>query len=96
MGKKKMNSSSEIDGPESALDSISPSGGNTTKQNLPPGWTRTTVTIKEEHLQKLKALAWWERSLQRDVLEQILEEFFAKTDVPEPKKRPPFNYTKKQ
>lgn len=57
-----------------------------TKINLPPGWTRTTVTMREEHLQKLKDYAWWARSSPKNVLEKILEKFFSATDVPVPPK----------
>ncbi|MBX9744359.1 MAG: hypothetical protein K2X08_04015 [Chlamydiales bacterium] len=59
-----------------------------TKTNLPHGWTRTTIAMREEHIEKLQALAWWERALYREVLEEILEQFFSTRQIrPIPKDR---------
>lgn len=55
---------------------------STSKLNLPPGWTRITVTMREEHLRKLKDLAWWGRGTQKDVLEEILDKFFSTRKIP--------------
>jgi hypothetical protein len=61
---------------------------STSKLNLPPGWTRITLTMKEEHLRKLKDLAYWGRGTQKDALEEILEKFFSTKKIPPiPKKK---------
>lgn len=58
------------------------------KTNLPKGWTRTTVAMREDHLEKLQALAWWERALYREILAEILEQFFSSRKIsPIPKDR---------
>ncbi len=61
---------------------------SSSKTNLPQGWTRTTIAMREEHIEKLQALAWWERALYREVLEEILEQFFSTRQIrPIPKNR---------
>lgn len=57
--------------------------GSSTQKNLPPGWTRTTMVIRNDHLKKLKDLAWWERTSQSQVFAEILEKFFSTRKVPE-------------
>ncbi len=71
-----------LNGEKGSNKSASQKTGSSTKSNLAPGFTRTTVIIREEYLQKLKDLAWWGRARQSDVLDQILEKFFANNDAP--------------
>lgn len=46
------------------------------KKGLPPGWTRTTIIIKEEHRDKLERLAFWSKMPVKDALHKILDTFF--------------------
>ena len=51
--------------------SISPKG-RTTSKGLRPGWTRATFIVKEETVQQLKAVAYWDRK----ELKRVVEEAF--------------------
>lgn len=44
------------------------------KKGTKPGETRATFIVKEEDLDKLKAIAYWERLLIKDVVEDALLE----------------------
>lgn len=46
---------------------------NTSKLGLPDGWSRTTLAVREKHLNKLKDLARLERTTVKDALDQILD-----------------------
>ena len=43
------------------------------KRGLQEGWTRATFIVREEHLEKLKALAYWDRRDVKVVLDEALE-----------------------
>jgi len=45
----------------------------TTQQGLHDGWTRATFILKKNHLEKLKALAYWERKTIKKVVDEALE-----------------------
>ena len=45
----------------------------TTQQGLQDGWTRATFILKKNHLEKLKALAYWERRTIKEVIDEALE-----------------------
>ena len=45
----------------------------TTQQGLHDGWTRATFILKKNHLEKLKALAYWERRTIKEVMDEALE-----------------------
>lgn len=45
---------------------------------LKPGWTRGTFILMEDHLEKLKALAYFEREDIKDTLSEMFETFFEK------------------
>ena len=49
------------------MDSI-----KTTQQGLHDGWTRATFILKKNHLEKLKALAYWERRTIKEVVDEAL------------------------
>lgn len=56
------------------------------KSGLPPGWTRKTILVREEHFEKLKAFAFWGQMPLKDVVDRMFEEFFStKTVNPIPK-----------
>ena len=54
---------------------------NTSKDGLPDGWTRTTLAIREDQLEALKVLAWWERTTIKALLERILDQDLATRDM---------------
>lgn len=61
---------------------------DTLKKGLPSGWTRTTMVIREDFLEKLKDVAYWERANVKDLFDEILEKFFSSRDTkPRPKER---------
>ena len=44
----------------------------TTQQGLHDGWTRATFILRKHHLEKLKALAYWERRTIKGVIDEAL------------------------
>ena len=44
----------------------------TTQQGLQDGWTRATFILRKQHLDKLKALAYWERKTIKEVIDEAL------------------------
>ncbi len=48
----------------------------TKSRGLSDGWTRATFIMKEENLEKLKDLAYWERLQIKEVMNNILNEYF--------------------
>jgi hypothetical protein len=40
-------------------------------------WTRTTVLIREDHLEKFKILAWWEKSTIKDLFDEMIEMYLS-------------------
>jgi hypothetical protein len=44
----------------------------TTQRGLHDGWTRATFILRELHLEKLKALAYWERKTIKEVMDEAL------------------------
>lgn len=55
---KKKNQSIEVSNHKSAEESSS-------------SWTLTTMIIREEHLEKLKDVAYWERALVKDLFDRF-------------------------
>ena len=45
----------------------------TTQRGLNDGWTRATFILKKNHLEQLKALAYWERRTIKEVMDEALE-----------------------
>ncbi len=41
------------------------------------GWTRTTVVVKEDHLEKLKILSWWENTTLKDLFDEMIEQYLS-------------------
>lgn len=50
------------------------SAASTSKRGTKPDETRATLIVNEEVLEKLKAIAYWERTLIKDVVNEALEE----------------------
>ena len=59
-----------------------PSRGTTTFKGLRPGWTRATFIVREETLQKLKAVAYWDRKELKRVVEEALAAYLQAKDLP--------------
>jgi hypothetical protein len=43
-------------------------------------WTRTTVLIRNDHLEKFKILAWWERTTVKDLFNDMIEKYLSSKD----------------
>ena len=56
-------------------------------KGLPSGWTRSTFIVREDHLKKLKTLAFWGETTLKDVLDKILEAFLANKNIKTFKKK---------
>ena len=50
-----------------------PPRGSTTSKGLRPGWTRATFIVKEETVQQLKAVAYWDRKELKRVVEEAFQ-----------------------
>ena len=44
-------------------------------RGLPAGWRRATLIMREEHFNKLKAMAYWDRTSIKEILDEALEIF---------------------
>jgi len=50
------------------------------------GWTRATIIMREDYLEKLKALAYWERKSIKDLMDEVYSAYLkGKTVKPMPK-----------
>jgi hypothetical protein len=45
---------------------------NPAKKGLRPGWSRYTLIMRDEHLEKVKALAYWDRKDIKEVVDEAL------------------------
>jgi len=55
----------------------------TSKRGLKVGWTRATFIIKDEYLEKIRALSFWEKKDIKVIMDEMLKEYFKnKRDVP--------------
>jgi len=55
---------------------------STKKKGLKKGWTRATLIIKDEHLEKIKKVAYWDRKKIKEIVDEALTNYFRnkKTD----------------
>jgi hypothetical protein len=53
----------------------------TTSKGLRPGWTRATFIVKEETVQQLKAVAYWDRKELKRVVEEAFQVYLQGKDV---------------
>ena len=55
---------------------------STMKKGLKEGWTRATLIIKDEHLEKIKEVAYWDRKKIKEIVDEALTNYFKnkKTD----------------
>jgi hypothetical protein len=45
---------------------------NTSQRGLQKGWTRNTFILRKQYLEKIKALAYWERKTIKEVIDEAL------------------------
>jgi len=45
---------------------------NTSRKGLKDGWTGDTFILREEYLEKIRALAYWERKKVKEVIDEAL------------------------
>ena len=45
---------------------------NSSQRGLTNGWTRNTFILRKNYLEKIKALAYWERKKIKDVVDEAL------------------------
>lgn len=45
---------------------------NSSQKGLTDGWTRDTFILRKNYLEKIRALAYWERKKIKDVLDEAL------------------------
>lgn len=58
-----------------------PPRGATTSKGLRPGWTRATFIVREETVQQLKAVAYWDRKELKRVVEEAFGLYLASKQV---------------
>jgi len=51
------------------------------KELIKKEYLNRTLTIRDDHLEKLRAKAYWDRSTQREVLEEALENYFKDKNI---------------
>lgn len=66
---------------ESPKKEPSASAVKTSQQGLVEGWTRATFIIKQNHCEKLKALAYWDRKTVKEVMEEALHAYLKNKKV---------------
>ncbi len=47
----------------------------TTQEGLKEGWMRATFIVRENHLEKVKALAYWDRKQLKEVIDEALTSY---------------------
>ncbi len=48
---------------------------------LKEGWTRATFILKKEHLEKIKAAAYWDRKKVKEVMDEALDAYFRRKRI---------------
>lgn len=59
----------------------SKSRGSTTSKGLRPGWTRATFIVREETVQRLRAVAYWDRKELKRVVDEAFRGYLADRKV---------------
>jgi hypothetical protein len=47
----------------------------TSQEGLKDGWTRATFILRKDHLEKIKAFAYWKRKNIKGVIDEALQTF---------------------
>lgn len=53
------------------------------KEGLKDNYTRATFIVREDLLEKLKNLAWYERKTIKDTVNEMIEEYLEDKEIPE-------------
>jgi len=84
-GKPSKSSKQELPDPPSTRDNprkqSKPSGRSTTSKGLRPGWTRATFIVREETVQQLKAVAYWDRKELKRVVDEAFRSYLDGREV---------------
>jgi len=67
--------------PEHPSTPSGPSRGTTTSKGLRPGWTRATFIVREETVQQLKAVAYWDRKELKRVVEEAFRAYLQDREI---------------
>jgi hypothetical protein len=57
-----------------------------TKKGLPGGWERATFIVREDHLEKIRDVAYWDRKQIKEVIAEALEAYLSEKKV-KPRRR---------
>jgi len=47
----------------------------TSRRGLREGWTRVTFILREEHVEKLKAISYWDRVTIKEIIDEALSNY---------------------
>lgn len=67
--------------PDNPSTPVTPLKGSTTSKGLRPGWTRATFIVREETVQQLKAVAYWDRKELKRVVEEAFRTYLGGREV---------------
>jgi hypothetical protein len=51
------------------------------QRGLQDGWTRATFILRNEYLEKIKALAYWERKTIKQIIDEVLRAYLKEKGV---------------
>lgn len=66
----------QINHPHQEIVTHNHAGQKTTNGGLRKGWTRATFILREEYVEKLKAIAYWERTTIKEIMDNALSTYF--------------------
>lgn len=52
----------------------------TSQKGLPEGWTRVTFILKQQHIEKLKSISYWERTTIKELVDEALSKYLIERD----------------
>jgi hypothetical protein len=58
-----------------------PGDRNAARAGLKDGWIRATFIVREENVNKLKALAYWDRRGIKDIVDEALTEYLKEKNI---------------
>lgn len=50
------------------------------QKGLPDGWTRVTFILKQDYIEKLKSISYWERTTIKELVDEALSEYLSSKD----------------
>jgi uncharacterized protein YnzC (UPF0291/DUF896 family) len=54
---------------------------NSSQKGLIDGWTRDTFILRKDYLEKIRALAYWERKKIKDVVDEALGSYLKRKKI---------------